>query len=293
MTRRLKLLRLVVVLLAAGSIAIAAAPIVWQLRGHDTIIPPLAELRTQPVTATAAIDVEPVLSLSPFGTLPVAQVEALDASPRDLNLSLLGVIVRDDPARSMALISSPDGEANYRIGETIATQSDRDPTLVEVRTNYVTLDLNGENLTLAFNGAEAPEDPEEIPSGEDRLAAIMAVGQGTTISERNDAAQRSDPVTTQDYIDMWRDRIIANPAEVLDAIGLVPTENGYMIAPQHDSGVNRAGLKAGDIVTTLNGQPVGDIDSDRALYDQVAQSGVARIEVERNGRTIVMSFPLR
>ncbi|KZZ62765.1 hypothetical protein A3764_00950 [Sulfitobacter sp. HI0129] len=92
---------------------------------------------------------------------------------------------------------------------------------------------------------------------------------------------------------MWRERIRANPAEVLDTIGLVPTDNGYRIADEHDTGVSRAGLQAGDVVTTVNGQAVGNVEQDRALYDSVAASGIARIEVERNGKTIVMSFPLQ
>ncbi len=92
---------------------------------------------------------------------------------------------------------------------------------------------------------------------------------------------------------MWRSRIIANPKQVLDTIGLVRTDDGYRIAEQHDSGVARAGLRAGDLVRTVNGQQVGDLDSDRRLYDEVAASGLARIEVDRDGETITMSFPLR
>jgi len=43
----------------------------------------------------------------------------------------------------------------------------------------------------------------------------------------------------------------------------------------------------------VNGQSVGDVDKDRALYDVIAESGQARIEIERDGRTIMMSFPLQ
>ena len=69
--------------------------------------------------------------------------------------------------------------------------------------------------------------------------------------------------------------------------------NGYRIAEQHDSGVGLAGLRAGDIVTSVNGQAVGDVEQDRSLFDNVAASGLARVEVQRDGRTIVLSFPLQ
>lgn len=289
MIDKLSFIRTMVILVTLGSVAAAAAPLLWRLRGHNTIIPPTINLRTQPDAAPQAIDVGPVLVLTPFGALPLQDDDKLGNATKPLNLSLLGVIVRDDPTRSMALIGTLDGEANYRVGDTITNAA----TLSEVTKDYVIINIDGAPRRIGFDGAQIADGADAVPTNEDRLAAIMAVGQGITISEQNDTASRRDPVTTQDYIDMWRYRITANPAEVLNAIGLIPTQNGYMIAQKHDSGVNRAGLKAGDIVTSLNGQPVGDIDSDRALYDSVAQSGVARIEIERNGRTIVMSFPLQ
>ena len=286
MIRPARLIKAAVVLLALGSLAVAAAPMVWTLAGHDTVIPPLASLSPQAPAAPRDIDTGAAMALAPFGAATVAQTANAKA-PQQIDLTLLGVIVRDDPARSMALIGSPAGEANFRIGDDVA----EGVTLAGVTAEYVMLDLAGDARRLGFYGAEQPVDA--APTGRERLLAMAGRSDGTTISDRVDAAQRYDPVTTQDYIDMWRDRINANPGAVLDSIGLVPTDNGYMIAEQHDSGVNRAGLKAGDIVTTLNGQPVGNIDTDPALYDAVAQSGMARIEVERDGRTIVMSFPLQ
>ena len=92
---------------------------------------------------------------------------------------------------------------------------------------------------------------------------------------------------------MWRDRITANPGEVLTAIGLIPTAEGYVIADEHDSGVGRAGLRSGDLIRSVNGQQVGDVERDRQLYDDVAASGTARIEIVRDGRSILMSFPLQ
>ena len=79
----------------------------------------------------------------------------------------------------------------------------------------------------------------------------------------------------------------------MDAIGLIPVENGYRVAEQHDSGVGLAGLRADDVVTSVNGQAVGDVERDRQLFDEVAASGQARIEVRRDGRSLVMTFPLR
>ena len=61
----------------------------------------------------------------------------------------------------------------------------------------------------------------------------------------------------------------------------------------HDPGVKLAGLKAGDRVARVNGQTVGNIEKDRKFFDEVAASGVARLEVVRDDKTFVLSFPLR
>jgi len=281
-------LRLAVILGALGSVAVAGADVTWRLMGHDRVMPPVAVLRAPVEVQAAPTDLGPALMLAPFGAaeVPVAEAETPEAP---LNLILLGVIVRDDPSRSLALLRSDQSEGNYRIGEEVAPGV----TLTAIAQDRVTLSKDGADIVLYFAGAEAAPDVEAVPTGAERLMALITSGQGGSISEQVDAAARAEPVTTQDYIDMWRKRIIANPAQVLDTIGLVPGEKGYTIAEKHDVGVNRAGLRAGDIVTSVNGQSVGNVDKDRALYGVIADSGLARIEVERDGRTIVMSFPLQ
>jgi len=280
-------LRAGVVLLLVGSVAAAAAPLSWHLRGLDRVVPPIAELRAPLVNASDGVDLGPALALAPFGSAVAPALEQVATAPVDL--MLLGVIVRDDPARSLALISVAGTEANFRIGDVLTP----DVQLTQVAQSHVTIEINGESSVLSFDGKEVDPAAEAALTGSERLRALATSGQGQTASERVDAAQRATPATTQDYINMWRDRISANPAQVLDTIGLVPTENGYMVADEHDVGVNRAGLRAGDLVKSVNGQSVGDVDKDRDLYDAVAESGLARIEVERDGQTIVMSFPLQ
>jgi len=70
-------------------------------------------------------------------------------------------------------------------------------------------------------------------------------------------------------------------------------ENGYRVKEDPNIGVTLAGLKPGDVITSLNGQTVGDLARDKELYDEVAASGIARLEVFRNGKAILLTFPLR
>lgn len=284
---KLRHVRSALIVLFISSVAVAAAPVFWHLRGHHAVIPAQARTPTNAEPSLPPLDLGQTLAFAPFGSASAPETTAPTAQP-DLQMTLLGVIVRDDPARSLALVDVQGQEANYRPGDELAA----DAVLISVASDRVTVNVSGSPRILTFGGAERPET-DRMPTGAERLAALMTSGQGETISARVDAAAKAEPVTTQDYVDLWRDRIRANPAQVLETIGLVPTSNGYRIAEEHDTGVNRAGLQAGDVVTSVNGQSVGDVEKDRALYDAVAASGVARIEVQRNGRTIVMSFPLQ
>ncbi len=274
-----------VVLAVLGSLAVAGAKATWHLNGYSAALPALiAAAPDAPPTEVAVIDLTDILALTPFGSAVVPEPEAGPVKETTLDLVLKGVVVRDDADTSIAFIDYQGDTQSYSPGDIVAERAE----LINVATDQVTLTVDGQLQTLSFPDAVAGATAAAGPgvTGLDRLQA--AIGDQTSA-----ATEEAPPKTTDDYINMWRDRIIANPTEVLNAIGLIPTENGYIIAEQHDSGVGLAGLQAGDLVTSVNGQAVGNVDSDRLLYDEVAASGQARIEVMRAGRTIVMSFPLR
>lgn len=268
-------------LLVLGVVAASAAPVVWHWQG-DFAAPPAAQLATPVARATdplPPVDIGPILTLAPFGVPPEEVVADAPIGETTLDLILLGVVLRSDPALSRALIANAGTSGLYGPSDPITDRA----ILVEVAADHVILDVDGTRQTLSFpTPADTAPASAAVVSGPDRLLAAVT-------AQTEEAA----PETTADYIDLWRERIIANPGEVLSAIGLIPTPDGYVIAEQHDSGVRQAGLHAGDLVKSVNGQAVGDVERDRQLYDEVAASGMARIEIERDGRTIVMSFPLQ
>lgn len=287
-----KALQSIVAVGVLGSLAVAAAPLTWHLRGETRIMPAAGPVTT--VTDPAPLappDIGPILSLAPFGSADVPETQPqVTAAP--LNMTLLGIILRDEPTESMALIDNDGKQANYKPGNKIGDLA----ILDQVNADHVVLLVDGERQMLAFANAEIADPQSETPpeSAADDMNALLSAALAPPASDDyTEPPPPPPPVSTQDYIDLWRERIKANPMQVLDEIGLVASDDGYIIAENHDSGVTRAGLQAGDLVKTVNGKPVGNIDSDRALYDDVANAGLARIEIERDGRTITFSFPLQ
>lgn len=275
-----------------GSLALAAAPVTWHLRGQTVFMP--ASGPTAPLARNVPQDlpdVGPVLALAPFGRADAPAPRAATAAA-PLDMTLLGIIARSDPAESTALILTGGEPSNFKVGNKIGETV----ILDQVNADHVVLLVDGARQILGFPNADPPvANPEAAtdasPTGMEALLAAALAPPAT--EDYREPAAPAPPVTTQDYINLWRARITANPNQVLDEIGLVPSAEGYTISENHDSGVARAGLQAGDLVKTVNGTSVGNVDRDRVLYDEVANSGMARVEIERDGRIITLSFPLQ
>lgn len=278
-----------VTLAVLASLAVAAGKTVWHVAGLSAVQPDRVEIARAADTPDAApVRLEAAFALAPFGSAIAAAQPEQTATEASLDLVLRGVVMQADPSRSYALITKDGVTQSYAREATIYGAV----VLAEIAEQHVVLSVDGQPRILTFpNGAvvtaqAAPSDTP--PSGLDRLRAALRVGSGSL--EIEDATA---PVTTEDYVNLWRGRIIKNPQQVLGEIGLVATEKGYIIEENHDPGVKLAGLKSGDRVARVNGQAVGNVDQDQKFMDDVVASGIARLEVVRDDKTFVVSFPLR
>lgn len=260
------------------SLAGPAATLTWHLLGDSAVAPRPLPARGTDTEAPGPVDLSPVIALAPFGAVP--SEAAAPAQETRLDLVLHGVAISTDPSRSAAFIASEGRTERYHTGDAVAANV----RLVAVEPDHVRIKTDGGEEVLSF--------PEAAESGGDSASATLT-GLERLRAATSGGGATAAPQSTEDHIDLWRQRIKRNPGEVLDTIGLVPGDNGYTIAEQHDSGVRKIGLKAGDLVTRVNGQAVGNVEKDKDLYDEIAASGVVRVEVERDGQAIVMTFPLR
>lgn len=263
-----------VTLVSAIMLGLTGGPLVWHLKGETGKLAPVPHAIA--ATDVAEIPVSRILALAPFGS--VAATAASPSAPAvesTLGLTLMGVMIGDEPSRSRAIITGKSGTSRgYGIGELVTS----DVTLVAVHPTNVVLVVNDQKQILSF------PKPLEVAGAASLSANVL--GGASAVG----APSTPDPDTV---IAAYRAKIEANPKQVLDDIGLEATPDGYRIAAQHNVGVDRAGLQTGDVVKTVNGQQVGNIETDRDLYDKVAASGRARLEILRGDQKIIMTFPLR
>ncbi|MGR3502571.1 type II secretion system protein N [Pseudaestuariivita sp.] len=292
---RLWALTCAVALIAIASLVLAGAQAWWHLQGHTAAVPRAVPAPSEAAAAPEPWDLAAIARFAPFGEAPSAPPERTTSGSATLNVVLRGVLLDGDPTQSRAFVSAEGVTATYRVGDTVGPAE-----LVAINADTITLRLDDRLRIVGFDGLI---DGTEAPAGESasedaapeapsdpfaRLAAAIVPGQGSI-----DLRDVPPPETTEEYIDLWRDRIAQNPQAAMDTVGVELVENGYRVKEDPNIGVTLAGLRPGDVITTLNGQAVGDLARDRELYDEVAAAGIARLEVVRDGKAILLTFPLR
>ncbi len=260
---------------AAISIGAATGPVVWHVMGEVNTGP-------QALSAEAAValpraadpnDIAAILAFAPFGSATIAPPAApADIPATQLGLTLLGVTVANPATASRAIIAGGDAPvASYAVGQLIGPAV----TLSGVKADHVILQVNGAAEALFFANADAAfavQPANAVP--------IIAAGP-------------SDPTNPDAVIAYYRDEVLQNPQALLDRFNLQATADGYLIGAVSDPDMASAGFQAGDLVTRVNGQAVGDVTRDQAYFDDIAASGRATVEIARQGQIITMTFPLR
>ncbi|WP_299738719.1 type II secretion system protein N [uncultured Roseobacter sp.] len=233
------------------------------------------------------LDLSAVLALAPFGRPVVAQIGKPGASTETLpDLELKGILSAANAEASVALIAVAGLQGLYAEGQAISERL----SVATLAADHVVVQTGKGQVILRFDEARARDTETSDKSAtatsiNDRLRAAVVVPDRKS--------QVDAPETTAEYIAYWRQKIRKNPEAVLEDLGLEPADEGYRIAQKHNPGVRLAGLRAGDLVRSVNGKAVGNPDEDRQAYDEIAAAGQARLEVQRGDKLLTFSFPLR
>lgn len=160
----------------------------------------------------------------------------------------LRALIQGPPGVAAALIAERDGSARpYGLGDPIG----QDARLEEIGVDYAVLRTDAGPVRLTF--------PKARPSKDDYALANSHAQAATASLTTQNAAGSAEP-------------------------GLVQV-NGFKLGSAPWPELQRAGIAPGDVVATVDGLPVGEME--RGVVDAIA-SGKARIEVVRDGRTVVL-----
>ena len=262
--------RLVSVLLGALIVEECLRAIVPLLPRQPAPSPSLAANPVRPHRATV-VDVRPILAAHLFGTVVEESSDPATAAPSNANLILVGTLATENTRHGIAIIAA-DGLAKvYQVGDDVSGAA-----LHSVYRDRVVLERGGRLETLAL--------PRE------RLAdasAPHAPPQAARASATRGAPAGSAPETTHKL------------SEVMHADAAVDDQSksllGFRVRPGAGaSGLVRAGLRPGDLITAINGTQLVDQDRERSqeAVDAMLASDRASVSILRGGRPLDVSVDL-
>lgn len=206
------------------------------------------------------------------------EVGATAAADESINLVLQGVMVGYPSQFSSAVIKMNEVADRYRVGGNIANTSYQ---LAQVYWDRVLLrQNNGTTRELKFKGIENGLDqsivqPVENPSSTNNQATQMQQSQ-----EQNALGQAVQKIQ--------QDR-----EQYLKDMGVNAGGEGYEVTSRTPTALrSKLGLQPGDRIMSLNGQAVGQGQSDAQLLEQARREGQVKIEIKRGDQvmTIQQSF---
>jgi general secretion pathway protein C len=261
------------------------------------VVPPESEgvqPRPEQVARTpdrrGTVSVSAIVSRNLFGvagdTASTPVDNELPAVETRLPLELQAVYEASDPEASFATVAQKGrpGE-NYGVGQVLPGNAE----LLEVHSDHIVLRRAGGRETLRF--------PEVV-----RAPDLTPVEYEEPVDEDLDQADatpwRDGAQSPRDFVASYRDRLDEDPDGTLQEIGLSPVAKGEAQGYRLDSVaadspyLSQTGLQPGDVVLSVNGQPVGNIQQDRQQLDNILAQGSARIEVQRGTRRFFVTASL-
>jgi general secretion pathway protein C len=280
---------------------------------------------TVPATEIAAAE----LFGRPAAGGPAAE-QAVDAPETRLQLELHGVFLAEEDAASSAIVAERNRDGKlYVVGDRLPGSAE----LVSVLDDRIVLRRAGALETLRFPeegagrgfrvvsnaGGSAGEgqargagdgDFASLPDGRS-LADLAGVDAGTSAAAAGGGAFDGDEAGAAtgnrsggsrggigQALDTLQRQLEEDPAGTLANYGVEPVEagggSGYRIGSDVPAAaLARVGLKEGDVVLSVNGRPVGDIQQDRAQLREIADQGSARLEIQRGDRRFFVTTRIR
>jgi len=256
-----------------------------------------------PRAAAPQVDLDAIASAELFGAFqavaqePVAQ-DIDNAPDTQLSVTLLGILANDRDAKlSRALIAAQGGEEKpYSIGDdlshgVIVQSIFADRVILSRGGKLETLRLERDKASNGFNaGAPDPDggiqqqlEQYGVPSGD--FNNYNDTGGAEAVPQSYNPSANPGPALSK-----IRTQLLSDPSKVSDYIRIQPVNsgegvNGYRIYPGKDRSVfSAAGLRPGDIVTSINGVQLNDPAKSLQLLGDLSRNNQLRLTVTRGGQ---------
>jgi len=215
-------------------------------------------------------------------------VEQIKETPKtQLRLKLLGVVVGVNPQDSMATVAEQNGTTeDYKINESLPGNA----ILVDVESDYILLSRSGKLEKLTFDD----QDLSNFVAATHHRQTLRQKNRQK--NDQNSGNQQPRIDTPEQFMDVAQARLDADPQGALASVGLAPAANNGTTAGYVYDGKNpmlaAMNMQKGDVIRAINGHTLGNMEVDRTKLQELYNSGLLEVEIERAGATFTISYPI-
>ncbi|NHB59163.1 PDZ domain-containing protein [Acinetobacter sp. 194] len=245
----------------------------------------LASLFWWIIAPPQVIQAEPVVLGSQQAQIPNISSFALFQEEsqinENLNFQLQGVVIGVPRTLSSAVIKVNDVPDRYVIGDKIEGSAYE---LSEVYWDHIVLtSSSGAIKEIKFQGIENLDQPITLDQNKGSASPVNPNAPAGQVNQNQNNSN-------QNILGNAINQIEENREQYLKNMGVNATNGqGYEVSDQTPAALrNKLGLRAGDRILSLNGQTVGQGQTEAQLLEQVKKEGKVKIEVKRGDQ--VMTF---
>jgi general secretion pathway protein C len=247
-------------------IVLQLAQIAYSLISKPLKSPQPVQNSPLPRTQRSGANVQAVVSAHLFG-VPVVEGSTQDpanAPQSSANLLLAGTIATQNPKHGVAIISEAGSASKvYSVGERVGGAS-----LHSVYLDHVILDRGGALETLLL--------PRQLPQNRTLVASNRSGGDPRTTA----AVDNIKRMVQQDPSIL--DQVMRTVASYDNAAGKL---RGFRAYPGRNRAIfGKLGLKAGDLVTAINGTQLDDPQRSQDVFNTLQSSDHVTVTIERGGQ---------
>jgi general secretion pathway protein C len=233
-------------------------------------LPPLVVAPPASVPAQNTFSLQPLLAAHLFGQVSQELTGGrLDNLPiSSLNLVLTGVIASASGGYALISVNGQSQEP-FAVGQTVTGGAE----LQAVYPDRVVIRRNGVLESLLLEGAEKTPAEQWTPSATYHPPSAP----GNVIQE-----------TGVNHYLVERDQLAAQfrTPDFLKQATVMPSGSGGFLMKQIQPGslYEKLGLRAGDVIKSVNGMPINSAEDAIQLYQQMPNMGAVQMEIMRGGK---------
>src|SRR5213595_1423933 len=197
-----------------------------------------------------------------------AAAETTSVAPSNLNMTLTGVAARETGGCALVIVQGQP-EAAFCSGEEVSPGVRLDT----VERDRIVIVRNGAREAVFMKDAEGGAAGVAVPLP----PIVQPIGTDRQLVDRRQLQQQ-----------------LGRP-EFLNQALIVPNPDGGFLVRQVQAGslYEKLGLRPGDVIKNVNGQPLTSMDDVMRLYQQFGTAQRVLVDVQRQGRTETLYYDMR